>query len=143
MLRGADGRLGFVSYDIHFMKLRRSVASSMEIRGDDFGPIDTVEAVRARLDAIFPGGIKWLDATEGRMIAIEWARWSLLPTKGDESSIVWVTLETSYRVSSDERYALAQQVADATGWTAIDDQGGAKRRVIAPRIMAADRSGTE
>lgn len=123
------------------MKLHRPVASSKEIKEGDFGPIDTVEAIRARLDAVLPGGIEWFSERWGGTREIPWAQWTLLLTD-DKASVIWVTLKTSYSVPSDERYMLAERVADATGWTAIDLQRGATRRAIVPRAMAPDRSCT-
>lgn len=131
-----------MSYDIHFMKLRRPVARVNDIEEGNVDPIDTVAATRVRLDALFPDGVEWFDDRNGRTRAIEWARWSLLQTK-DGASVIWVTLETSYRIPSEERYELAQRVADATGWTAIDLQGGAKREMIVPCATAVGRSCTD
>lgn len=131
-----------MSYDIRFFNIRRPVEHPETLKDEDFGPFGPVEVVRARLEAIFPGGgVRWIDETWGKTCEIPWAEWDLL-VSDDKASVRMVTLRTSGRVSSEERYALAERVADGTGWTALDLQGGAKRKVIAPRVKAGGRSCT-
>lgn len=125
-----------MSYDIRFLQLRQPIASMSDIKMDDIEPIsDTVAAVRARLDALFPGGVTWSDETHGTPRDIPWVEWQFSPLE-DETHVTMVTLSTSFRMSDEEREALVQRVADETGWTALDLQRGAKRDVIAPRATA-------
>lgn len=124
-----------MSYDLRFFQLRRPVARMSDIQTGDIEPIGTLTAVRARLDALFPGGMTWSDEEHGMSRDLPWVEWRLGSMK-DGTHVTMVTLSTSFRMSDEEREALVQRVADETGWTALDLQRGAKREMIVPRATA-------